>query len=440
LSLTGPHKEQLDEAVPDRPAVIRSISFHSLWCNSKALEMAGVTKDTPSPKYGIIEKDPSTGEPTGTLHEAAQDLVVNKLPDYSTSEYVTAFANLQKTVMAPCGITSTFDARFVARLGNALEALARLESEDKLDVRMRGGLYINPSESIDGQLDQAVAARERYKGPLLQTKSVKFMADGSGYSIFLREPFSAVPPGFPEDYRGYPSWNPEALAAAAVKAAKLGFHLHFHAIGDAAAQISLDAIEAAEKALRRTDIRAAITHLFLLDETDKQRLADLEVVAILQPIWMQKDPYYYQAYLPQLGEERCARMMPLAGLFDRGILVASSTDFPITDPPSPLDGIAIGAMRWHPLLSAPGDVWTPSEAVPVRQMIESYTINGARANFIEDETGSIEIGKSADMVVLSENILDCPAESIGFDWMGGGNTKVLLTMFRGKTVFRADGL
>jgi predicted amidohydrolase YtcJ len=440
FSLAGPRKEQLDEAVPDRPAVIRSCAFHSLWCNSKALELAGITKDTVAPPYGIIEKDAVTGEPTGTLHESAQDLVVSKLPEYSVSQYVTAFEGFQKNVTGPCGITGCFDARCTPAQDNAREAIAQLEREGKLHVRMRGGMYIDPNESVEAQLDQAVEMRDRCTGSLFQVKTAKFFADGSGYSIFLNEPFSEVPPGYPRDYRGYPAWDPEELVAAVVKAAKLGFRLHFHAIGDAAARISLDAIEAAERAVGRKDIRAAITHLFLVDEADKQRLADLEVVAVLQPVWMQKDPYYYQGYLPQLGQERCDRAMPLRSLFDRGIVVCSSTDFPITNPPAPLDGIAIGALRWHPLLSAPGDVWTPAERVEVRQMIESYTINGTRANFLEEETGSLEIGKSADLVVLNENILDLPAESIGFNWMGGGTAKVLMTMFHGKTVYRASDL
>jgi predicted amidohydrolase YtcJ len=439
-SLVGPRKEQLDEAVPDRPAIIRSCSFHSLWCNSRALKLAGITKDTPSPPYGAIEKDPETGEPTGTLHESAQDLVISRLPDYSTDQYMQGFEEFQRSVTGPCGITSCFDARYALQHGNALKALTQLESEGRLHVRFRGALYIDPAESVDGQLDQAAAFRARHRGPLFQTNSVKFFADGSGYGIYLNEPFTNVPPSYATDYRGYPSWDPDAMTDAAVKAALLGFHLHFHAIGDAAARMSLDAIQAAEQAVGSKGIRAAITHLFLVDSVDMGRLADLKVVAILQPVWMQKDPYFYQGYLPQLGPERCARLMPLKSLFDRGILVASSTDFPITNPPSPLDGIAIGALRWNPLLSAAGDVWTPAERASVRQMIESYTINGARANFLETETGSIEIGKWADLAVLNENILESPPESIGFNWMGGGTAKVLMTMFCGKTVYRASDL
>ncbi len=439
-SLAGPSKEQLDEAVPDRPAIIRSCSFHSLWCNSRALELAGITKDTPSPPYGAIEKDPETGEPTGTLHESAQDLLVSRLPDYSIDQYVQGFEEFQKNVTGPCGITGCFDARYALRQGNALQALTLLENEGRLHVRFRGALYIDPAESVDGQLDQAVTIRARHHGPLFQTNSVKFFADGSGYGIYLHEPFTNVPPGYASNYRGYPGWDPEAMKEAAVKAALLGFHLHFHAIGDAAASMSLDAIAAAEKAVGNKDIRAAITHLFLVDDVDKQRLADLRVAAVLQPVWMQKDPYFYQGYLPQLGPDRCARLMPLKSLFDRGILVASSTDFPITNPPSPLDGIAIGALRWHPLLSAAGDVWTPAERASVHQMIESYTINGARANFLETDTGSIEVGKWADLVVLNENILESPPESIGFNWMGGGTAKVLMTLFCGKTVYEASEL
>jgi predicted amidohydrolase YtcJ len=438
FNFEGPAKEELDKAVPDRPAAIRSGSLHSLWCNSKAFELAGVTNETAAPPYGIIEKRPQTGEPAGTLHESAQDLVLSKLPDYSVDQYIAAFEDFQRTVTAPWGITTCFEARQMLQHGNVLEALATLEREGRLSLRVRAGLLLDPNELLDVQLGQAVAMRAAYRGPLVQANSVKFFADGSGMSIYLDEPFSAVPPGFPENYRGYPGWDPSALTTAAVEAAKLGFHLHFHAIGDAAVRISLDAIEAAQTALARTDLRPAIAHIFLIDDRDKQRLADLGVVAAMQPVWMQRDPYYHQAYLPTLGQQRCDRLMPLKSLFDRGIVVVSSTDFPIVNPPSPLDGIAVGALRRHPVLGSPDDVWTPPECADVAQMIRSYTANGAFANFVENETGSIEVGKSADMVVLSDNILEAPVEQIGFGWMGTGATRVMKTVFQGRIVYSAD--
>lgn len=435
---SGPSAAMLDEAVPDRPAVIRSGSLHSSWCNTKALQMAGITRDTPEPPHGIIEKDPTTGEPAGTLHESAQELVISKLPDYSVEQYVAALDHFQKTVSAPLGITTCFDARLTPKLGNAMEAFALLEREGRLNVRVRGAFLIDPLDPLEPQLAQAAATRARYQDPLFQVNAVKFFADGSGLSIFLEEPFSSLPPSFPEGYRGYPGWDPETMAAAVVESAKLGFQLHIHAIGDAAVRISLDAIEAAEQALGRNDIRPAIIHLFLVNEQDRRRLADLNVVAVVQPVWMQRDPFYYQGYLPTLGEARCDRMFPLKSFFDRGVLVTSSTDFPIVNPPSPLDGIAIGVLRWSPGVSAPGDVWAPDERADVRQMIRSYTINGAEALFLENETGSIEIGKSADLVVLNENLFDIPAETIGFSWRGSGTAKVLMTMFQGRTVYQAD--
>ena len=202
-------------------------------------------------------------------------------------------------------------------------------------------------------------------------------------------------------------------------------------------RISSDAIEAAELAVGSDAIRPAIAHIFLIDEADKQRLADLGVVAAMQPAWMQRDPYYYQAYLPTLGQARCDRMMPLKSLLDLGIVVTSSTDFPIVNPPSPLDGIAIGALRLHPLASAPGDVWSPKERATVAQMIRTYTINGAFAAFTDGDTGSIEPGKSADLVVLNEDILEIAPERVGFQWMGGGTAKVVMTVFQGRTVYQA---
>ena len=210
--------------------------------------------------------------------------------------------------------------------------------------------------------------------------------------------------------------------------------IHIHAIGDAAVSESLDAIAYAEAVNGRRHHRPMITHLQLVDPDDFARFRNLGVTALPQPYWFLKDAYYYDVQVPFLGLPRADREYPMKSFFSAGVTVASGSDFPVTPDPNPLESMQIGVMRWYPRSQmggeiAPGDVLWPAERAKVRQMIRSLTINGAYANFLEKTTGSLKVGKSADMVVLARNVIKCDPDRIGW-----GN-KVLLTMFRGKTVY-----
>jgi predicted amidohydrolase YtcJ len=225
------------------------------------------------------------------------------------------------------------------------------------------------------------------------------------------------------------------LKAAFLAADKARMQIHVHAIGDAAVHESLDGIAYTEAVVGAWDRRPMITHLQLVDTNDFARMARLQVTALPQPYWFLKDDYYYNLQVPFLGQTRADLEYPMRSFFRAGVNVASSSDFPVTPEPNALMGIQAGVMRWLPLsvmggAPAPGDVLWPAERVTVRQMIRSYSLNGAYANFLEKTTGSIKVGKSADMVVLARDILKCAPAKIGT-----GN-KVVLTLFRGKQVFR----
>jgi predicted amidohydrolase YtcJ len=169
--------------------------------------------------------------------------------------------------------------------------------------------------------------------------------------------------------------------------------------------------------------------LQLVDPRDYERMAVLGVTAATQPYWFAKDAIYdAELYRPFLGDERAGRQYPMKSLFDCGVNVAAASDYPVSPPPDPLLAIQRGALRRDPLLPQSSSELWPEEAVTVEQLIAAFTINGAYANFLEDETGSLEVGKSADLVVLSENILELPAERIS-------EAEVLLTLFRGEPVF-----
>jgi predicted amidohydrolase YtcJ len=290
------------------------------------------------------------------------------------------------------------------------------------------------------QVDAAIAEKARHKTTFFQTNATKFFADGviEGHTGYLLEPYAdALAFKGDADFRGVPIWQPTAFNAAVMKADKAGMQIHVHAIGDAAVSESLDAIAYAEAVNGHRNHRPMITHLQLVDENDYARFKNLGVTALPQPYWFLMDDYYHYLQVPFLGQERADLEYPMKSFFDQGVHVASGSDFPVTPDPNALSGMQIGVMRWYPESSMGGtiplsDILWPEERVTIQQMIRSFTIEGAYANMLEKTTGSIKVGKSADLVVLARNIIKCDPEEIG-----DGNA-VLLTMFRGETVYEAE--
>ena len=281
--------------------------------------------------------------------------------------------------------------------------------------------------------------RARFTGPLVRAATVKLFIDGviETHTGYLAEPY-ADRPGF----RGAPIWPPERLIAASSAAADAGFQLHYHAIGDAAVSLAVDAIAAARHGGAQEEgpassggqpaARDIITHLQLVDPRDYGRMAALGVVAAVQPYWFTRDPDYHRELCRLVGA-RADRQYPMRSLLEAGVTVAGASDYPVSPPPDPLLAIQRGVLRRDPRAPEADDQLWPEEAVAVETMIEVFTLAGARANFLEHETGSLEVGKSADLVVLRENLLELPAERIH-------EAAVELTLFRGHPVFAAGPL
>ena len=433
FSSMGPTARQLDAAVKDRPAVIWDQSYHEIWVNSAALKLAGITSKTKDPKGGVIERYPGTNQPSGVLREAATALVTDKVPDFTVAQYEAGLLHLQRDVLGPLGFTTVFDASLEPG-SNAIAAFEDLEQKGELTVRYRGAIHFDPgSGTVDEQVQQAVAERALHTGDLFQTNAVKFFMDGvvEGHTALLNAPYKDRP-----NFCGKPVWQWDELKEAAVKAAQQGFQLHFHAIGDAATSMALNALGAAEIVSGNATPRDGITHLQLVTPTDYERFAQLKVVAVTQPYWFVKDSYYWDLQLPFLGKWRADREYPMKSFFDHGVVVTSSSDYPVTVPPDPLQAIQTGVTRYFRGASEwsvkKNDPLWPAQRVTVQQMLDASTINGAYSTFTDAETGSIEVGKSADFVVLGKNILTCPSAQIS-------KASVMLTVFQGKTVWdRAD--
>lgn len=211
------------------------------------------------------------------------------------------------------------------------------------------------------------------------------------------------------------------------------FIVHIHAIGDGAARVALDAFAQARKANGPRDSRHQMTHIQLVAPDDILRFAELGVIGVPQPFWFSKGAYYDNLEVPFLGEERASKEYPMQSFIDAGVTMASASDFPVTIPFSPLTGIERGVRRTFDGNEDPSLVLGPDERASLEDMIASFTVNGAYAAFLEDETGSIEVGKLADLVVIDRNLFEVPPDEIN-------QAKVLLTLLEGEDIYSTDAL
>ena len=419
---SGPDKKIIDEIVKDIPVSFSSEDGHSKWVNSKTLELAGITNETKNPKGGVIERYDGTSEPNGTLRENAADLVYDIFPVYSIEELMKGLEAYQKMALS-FGITTAHDAYLDAG-SNETEAYRNLESKKILKMRFRASLYIDPEKSVD-QINLLLDERNNNTGEFFQTNSAKIFVDGvvEGSTAFLKGPYNHQP-----DSYGELLWNIDSLNKMCSALDKDNFQIHVHSIGDAATSVTLYAFAFAEFQNGRRDSRNSITHLQLVDASDIKKFKELGVVALPQPYWFSKDDYYYNIQVPYLGQKRADEEYPMKSFFDKGAIVASSSDYPVTIPCNPLEAIQYGITRSEFNTTDSTEILWPEERVSLEQMIRSFTINGAYANFLEKETGSIEVGKKADLVVLDKNLFEIPVNEIY-------KAKVLMTLFEGKEVF-----
>jgi len=419
----GPRKDSLDQVSRRVPICLYSEDHHSIWVNSKALEVAGITKETVDPKGGVIERDPVTGEPSGTLRESAMNLVTDTIPDYTVEEYKEAILYYQ-TVAAAYGITSAHEP--FMKNGNAIAAYSELEKEGELTIRYRNSLFVDPNKGIN-QVAELVAEREKHKnGKYFNTNSAKFFIDGvvEGGTAYLEEPYEHI------DSRGELVWDPEDYKKTAAELHKEKFTIHVHSIGDASTRITLDGLDYAKSQGEPFDDRHAITHLQLVNTEDITRMKKLNIVAVPNPYWFMKEPnYYFDIEEPYLGKERAERQYPMKSLIDAGIIAASASDYPVTLNFNPLNGIQLGVTRIAVGKTDEHLINNPKERTSLTNMIDSFTINGAYSLKTDHITGSIEKGKKADLIVLDQNLFEIAESEIT-------QAKVLLTLFEGKEVYR----
>lgn len=414
----SPSRTIIDELVSDRPVFLSSQDGHSGWANTRALEIAGITRDTPNPADGIIDKDPVSGEPIGSLQEGAMSLVTAHIPP-------TTFETRQKgllysqDLLHSYGITSIQDA-IVEREG--LETYAALERAGQLQMRVVASLWWDRQKKEE-QIAGLVALRKEFdKGGLLRPTTVKIMEDGvmENYTAAMLEPYL-----IPSGSKGIPMVEPGLLRRVVTRLDAEGFQVHFHAIGDAAVRYSLDAVEEALLENGQLGHRHHISHLQMIDPADIPRFKELEVVANFQPLWAYADAYVTELTIPFIGEARARWMYPIKSVLDTGATVAFGSDWSVSTA-NPMPQIETAVTR----MSAEDEsipVFIPEERISLDAALAAFTINAAFVNKHETDTGSVEVGKLADLIVLDKNLFDIAPADIS-------ETKVLLTLFGGQAV------
>jgi predicted amidohydrolase YtcJ len=389
----------LDEAVSDRPVMLRAWDYHTVWCNSRALELAGIDSNTPEPVLGEIPRR-DDGSPLGTLREwGAIDLLAAVAPAFTLDDKVEA---LRRATLhyASLGVTWVQDA-WVEDAD--IDAYLAAAERGVLSTRINLAFLADP-RTFPASLPALVAARARIEAlahPLLTAHSIKFFADGvvENETGALLEPYCS---GLHD--HGMLVWSPENLAKAVAAIDAEGFQTHIHAIGDAAVRVALDAIEHANAVNGPRDRRAVIAHVQLADAADLARFASLGVIATMQPLWAQLDALMMVLTVPRLGPERSDRQYQMATLVASGASLAFGSDWPVSSA-APLDGIAIATSRTT-AEGLPAGGWVPQEILSTETALTAYSSGVARQAFADATTpswGRLEIGASADLVWLAQD-------------------------------------
>ena len=415
----NPRKEDLDALVPGRPVILDSADGHSAWVNSRALALAGITRDTPDPAGGRIERDPGTGVPTGTLRESAASLVEKLVPPLKPADYIKGLrAGL--AMANRFGIASIVEASAGPEL---LDAYAALDRGGELSVRVLASLYVDTDKGVS-EVRRLAGLRRGYAGRRLKPAAAKIFADGvmEPHTAALLEPYVDRPGD-----RGAPLLEPEAFNELARALDLAGFQIHVHAIGDRAVRMSLDAFEAAGRANGFRDMRHHIAHLELIDPADIPRFKRLGAAANFQALWAYPDSYITDLTLPILGPARSRWLYPIGSVARTGAVIVGGSDWSVSSM-NPLLAIQVALTRRGP--DAPeGEAWIPEERADLATMLRAYTVNGAWLCREEKTRGTLEPGKAADLIVLDRDLFAIPPAEIG-------RAKVLLTLLEGREVFR----
>ena len=417
-----PRREDLDSVLPDRPGFFPNRDGHSIWVNSRALELAGITRDTPDPVGGRIERDPD-GAPAGSLHETAGDLVERLLPVPGEDEWLAAF-ELAQAYLHSLGITAWQDAIVTP---DNLAVYRRAAEKGLLTARVEAALWWERTKGAE-QVDELVARSASGSYGRLRANSVKIMLDGvlETFTGAMIDPYLDGD-GKPTTNRGIDFVDAAPLREHVARLDAAGLQAHFHAIGDRAVRVALDAIEAARLANGMTDTRPHISHIQVIHPDDVPRFGALGAVANAQPLWACSDTNMDELTIPFIGAERAGWQYPFGSLLRSGARLAMGSDWSVTTP-NPLVEIEVAVTRIDPAWRDTAEPFLPDERLTLEEAIAAFTLGSAYVNHLDDDTGTIAPGKLADLAVVDRDLFAPDAGPIG-------DAKVLGTFVGGKAVF-----
>jgi predicted amidohydrolase YtcJ len=410
-----PRKELLDALVPDRCVFLPNRDGHSIWINSKALERAGITKDTPDPADGRIERT-DDGEPSGTLHEGAAELVARLTPAPTSEEMAEALLMGQRYLHS-LGITAWQDAIVDEHehSGRNFQTYVDAAGRGDLTARVVGALWWDRHRGAE-QIEGFVDMRERGRVGRFAPTSIKIMQDGvcENFTAAVIDPYLDAS-GESTENRGISFVDPEALKGYVTELDRLGFQVHYHALAERAVREALDAIEAALIANGPSDNRHHLAHIQVVHPDDIPRFRRLHAVANAQPLWAAHESQMDDLTIPFLGEPRWRWQYPFASLVRAGAMLAMGSDWSVSSP-DPLEEMHVAVNRRmssaYPHKVENHEVFIPDERLDLATVLAAFTMGSAYVNHLDGSTGSIEVGKYADLTVIDRDIFEHPADEI----------------------------
>lgn len=414
----------LDKISPDRPIVLDAYDGHSIWVNSKAMELAGISSTTQFDGFGSIIKDPE-GKPTGALTETAGSLVEKIVPPPTTEEKLDALRTGMKYA-ARLGITS---------IQNASGSVAEFELYETLlkqgELTLRSSTAFSAGKQTkEEDIRQFIQLKNRTKGhPLLKAVSIKFMLDGviESHTSPMLEPYSDALPDGTHANSDF-ALPLEKYQSLLNRFDKEGFQIYTHAIGDRTVREALNAYEKAQQTNGTKARRHRIEHIEQCNPQDVPRFAKLGVMASMQPI--HADPGNIEVWAKAVGEKRIPHAFMWKSMLKNKVHLVFSSDWPACTTPDPIRGLHIAVNRQTPEGHPPGG-WVPEQRITIQDALKAYTQGGAYSSFEENSKGKLQPGYLADIIVFNQDLFSIPAMDIA-------KTKVVLTLFDGKIIFNEN--
>jgi predicted amidohydrolase YtcJ len=416
-----PTNSWLNEVVSDRPVVIRAGTEHEALLNGKALEMEGITRDTPSPQFGAVVKDAKTGEPTGFLREKAVGLyAIKHYPPLPRDQHKRGLAAII-SYLNSVGIVGGKQQHAKAPVATAFKDI---EADGKLSLRVAlAWTYRDVLESMPlPEQERLIAERQKFASELIEVDFVKIGIDGNpGTTAAVLEPY------LESGKSGTPYYSLEELTALVDRFDRMGLGISVHAMGDASTRLLIDALEATKRKNGQLRGRSQLAHASLIHPQDLSRLEGVNLTSEFSPVlWFNNEMLL--GYAGEIGEERLNRIWPMQSVKKAGGRVVVATDGPLfwSEPIQTLETVVT---RQGP--SGGAEPLAAHEALDLPDAIRAMTLDAAYLLKAEGKSGSLEAGKRADLIVLSRNPFEIPKEDIS-------EVKVLRTVFDGKVVYEAD--